>query len=85
LAALRQVWQEKASLELSHIDVQPSPICRPDSAGDCWDVKLVLFDPAAGASQSGVVYHFTVDISSSLPVVIGELQQWSTVLLAPRS
>ena len=71
-------------MELSHIDVQPSPICRPDSGGNCWDIKLVLFDPAAGASRSGVVYHFTVDISSPLPVVIGEMQQWSTVLLTPR-
>lgn len=84
LATLRQVWQEKSSLELSHIDVQPSPICRPDSGEGCWDIKLVLFDPAAGASRSGVVYHFTVDISSPLPVVIGEMQQWSTVLLTPR-
>jgi hypothetical protein len=84
LATLRQVWQEKGSLELSHIDVQPSPICRPDSGGNCWDIKLVLFDPAAGATRSGVVYHFTVDISSPLPVVIGEMQQWSTVLLTPR-
>lgn len=83
LAALRQVWQDKGDLELSYIDVAPSPVCRQSSAENCWDVKLVLFNPAAGISQSGIVYHFTVDISSPLPVVVGEMQQWSTVLLTP--
>lgn len=84
LAVLRQVWQNKSDLELSRIDVQPSPLCRPGSGDNCWDVKLVLFNPAAGLSQSGIVYHFTVDISSPLPVVVGGMQQWSTVLLTPR-
>jgi hypothetical protein len=84
LTALRQVWQDKGDLELSYLDVRPSPICRPDSDGNCWDVKLVLFNPEAGVNQPGTVYHFTVDVSAPLPVIVGAMAQWSTALAAPR-
>jgi hypothetical protein len=85
LALLRRVWDNKGNLELSQLDVRPSPICREDSAGNCWDVKLVLFDPAAGLTQPGIAYQYTVDVSRAQPVVIGEMAQWATALVTARS
>lgn len=80
-AFLQGVWDKQGDLQLTRLDVRPSPICRPDSAGNCWDVRLVLFDPAAGVTQPGVAYQYTVDVSRAQPVVIGAMAQWATALI----
>lgn len=64
----------KAKMELDTIEVERSPICRPDS--DCWDVKLLFFDPE-NVLRSRKVYRFTVDVSDVCPVTIGEIRSWS--------
>ena len=62
------------NLELHSIDVVSSPICRPDS--DCWDVKLLFFDPE-NILRAKTVYRFTVDVSDVCPVMVGEVRSWS--------
>jgi cyanobactin maturation PatA/PatG family protease len=64
----------KAKLELDLIEVERSPICRPDS--DCWDVKLLFFDPE-NVLRSRKSYRFTVDVSDVCPVTVGEVRSWS--------
>jgi cyanobactin maturation PatA/PatG family protease len=64
----------KRNLELHSIDVAPSPICRPDS--DCWDVKLLFFDPE-NVLRAKTVYQFTVDVSDVCPVMVGPVRSWS--------
>lgn len=60
-------------LELHSIDVVSSPICRPDS--DCWDVKLLFFDPE-NVLRAKTVYQFTVDVSDVCPVMVGQVRSW---------
>ena len=60
--------------ELHTIEVVPSPICRPGS--DCWDVKLVFFDPE-NILRAKTVYRFTVDVSDVCPVMVGQVRSWS--------
>lgn len=62
-------------MELDTIDAERSPICRPDS--DCWDVKLTLFDPEKVFERARKVYRFTVDVSDTVPVMVGEVRSWS--------
>lgn len=62
-------------LELDEIGVERSPICRPES--DCWDVRLVFFDPAHRMERARRVYRFTVDVSDVVPVTIGPVRSWS--------
>ena len=57
------------------IDVQKSPFCRINS--DCWDVKLKFFDPENGR-RAKKVYRFTIDVSDTIPVTLGEVRSWST-------
>ncbi len=64
----------KRNLELHSIDVALSPICRPDS--DCWDVKLLFFDPE-NVLRAKAVYQFTVDVSDVCPVMVGPVRSWS--------
>lgn len=64
----------KMSLELHSIEVAPSPICRPGS--DCWDVKLLFFDPE-NVLRAKRVYSFTVDVSDICPVMVGQVRSWS--------
>jgi cyanobactin maturation PatA/PatG family protease len=59
--------------QLDTINVERSPLCRPDS--DCWDVKLFFFDPT-NLQQSRHVFRFTVDVSDVMPVMIGPLRHW---------
>ncbi|MFN8487937.1 MAG: hypothetical protein U0350_10115 [Caldilineaceae bacterium] len=72
-ATARQTMQD---LELSEITVKPSPICRPGAAPDCWDVELRFFDPDQHLVQPRRVYRFTVDVSTVIPVTIGEPGEW---------
>jgi cyanobactin maturation PatA/PatG family protease len=63
----------KEDLQLDTIDVERSPICRPDS--DCWDAKLTFFKPK-DVFQSRRVYRFTVDVSRVCPVMVGPVRSW---------
>ena len=56
------------------IDVEKSPICRPDS--DCYDVKLRFFNPE-NIYRARKVYRFTIDVSDVCPVSIGRMRSWS--------
>ena len=64
----------KKKLELHSIEVISSPICRPGS--DCWDVKLIFFDPE-NVLRAKSVYRLTVDVSDVCPVPIAEIRSWS--------
>lgn len=61
-------------LKLDNIGVERSPICRPGS--DCWDVKLIFFNPARRLDQARHVYRFTVDVSEVIPVTVGAVRHW---------
>lgn len=63
------------SLELDTIDVEPSPICR--SGSDCWDVKLVFFNPKQRMERARDVHRFTIDVSDVIPVTVGTVKRWS--------
>ncbi len=65
----------KESLALDTIEVERSPICRIDS--DCWDVKLVFFNPEKQFEVARKVYRFTVDVSDVVPVLVGSVRLWS--------
>lgn len=65
----------KRQLQLDEIGVERSPICRPDS--DCWDVRLIFFDPADTIGQARTVYRFTVDVSDVVPVMVGPVRSWA--------
>jgi cyanobactin maturation PatA/PatG family protease len=60
--------------KLDSISVERSPICRP--ASDCWDVKLIFFNPGRRFEQARHVYRFTVDVSDVVPVTVGKVRQW---------
>jgi len=62
------------NLKLDTIEVEKSPICRPQS--DCWDVKLTFFNPGKRLEAARVVYRFTVDVSDVLPVIVGKVRHW---------
>src|SRR5262249_3302860 len=51
----------KEAMELDTIEVERSPICRPDS--DCWDVKIAFFYPERQVQTVRKVFRFTVDVS----------------------
>ena len=62
-------------LVLDDFSVERSPICRPDS--DCWDVRLVFFSPENLMTKAREVFRFTVDVSDVVPVIVGDVRQWS--------
>lgn len=74
---LERVFESAASrqLQLDEINVDPSPICRPDS--DCWDVRLIFFDPADALGTARTAYRFTVDVSDVVPVLVGPVRSWA--------
>jgi len=61
-------------MKLDNMEVERSPICRPGS--DCWDVKLVFFNPAKRTEQARHVHRFTVDVSTVIPVTVGKVRHW---------
>jgi len=61
-------------MDLDTIEVERSPICRPES--DCWDVKLTFFNPSKVYEQARKVYLFTVDVSDVVPVMVGTVRSW---------
>jgi hypothetical protein len=62
-------------MELDAIEVEPSPISRPNSV--CMDVKVTLFDPLNKSQRARIVNRFTVDVSDEVPVTIGPVHSWS--------
>ena len=64
-----------AGYELDSINVEKSPFCRLDS--DCWDVKLKFFDPE-NSRRAKKIYRFTIDVSDTIPVTLGEVRSWSS-------
>ena len=61
-------------MDLDTIEVERSPICRQYS--DCWDVKLMFFNPSKVFEQARKVYRFTVDVSDVVPVMVGDVRSW---------
>lgn len=74
---IERVFESAArrQLQLDEIGVDRSPICRPDS--DCWDVRLIFFDPADALGRARTVYRFTVDVSDVVPVLVGPVRSWA--------
>jgi cyanobactin maturation PatA/PatG family protease len=64
----------EAGMALDTIGVEKSPFCRMDS--DCWDVKLRFFDPE-NSKRARKVFRFTIDVSDTLPVSLGDVRTWS--------
>jgi len=54
---------------LDTVEVQRSPICRPESV--CWDVKIIFFDPE-NVMRARSAFLVTVDVSDSVPVMISD-------------
>ena len=73
---IAEVFQNtiQAEMDLDTIEVEHSPICRPES--DCWDVKLTFFNPSKVFEQARKVYLFTVDVSDVVPVMVGAVRSW---------
>ncbi len=61
-------------MELDSVEVHRSPFCRMDS--DCWDVILAFFD-ADNILRARKMYRFTIDVSDTVPVTMGEVRSWS--------
>jgi subtilisin family serine protease len=61
-------------LTLDTTEISKAPVSRPGS--DCWDVKLIFFNPAERLTQARQVYRITIDVSGPLPVVVGTPKQW---------
>ena len=59
--------------QLDIIEIEKSPFCRLNS--DCWDIKLIFFDPEHGR-RARKVFIFTIDVSDLLPVTIGQVKFW---------
>jgi cyanobactin maturation PatA/PatG family protease len=64
----------KGEIDLDTIDVERSPICRPES--DCLDVELTFFDPKRTLERARKVYRFTVDVGDPVPVMVGSVRSW---------
>jgi hypothetical protein len=65
---------EKEDTDLESIEVERSPVCRPES--DCWDVKLHFFYPDRQVQTVRKVYRFCVDVSDVIPVTVGRVRSW---------
>jgi hypothetical protein len=63
-----------SELVLDDVAVTRSPACRPGS--DCYDVHLRMFTPA-DARAALRVFQFTLDVSDTIPVNVGEVSSWS--------
>jgi cyanobactin maturation PatA/PatG family protease len=64
----------KEDMDLDSIEIERSPICRPES--DCWDVKLFFFFPDRQVQTVRKVFRFTVDVSDVVPVTVGPVRSW---------
>jgi cyanobactin maturation PatA/PatG family protease len=64
----------KDGYKLAGIDVERSLVCRPGA--DCWDVKLSFFNPPKRFEVAKRVYRFTIDVTETIPVTVGEIRSW---------
>ncbi|MGB2681738.1 MAG: peptidase S8, partial [Candidatus Competibacter sp.] len=64
----------KENLVLGRYEVEQSPICRPES--NCWDIKLTFFDPQKIFEKASKIYLMTVDVSDTVPVMVGTVRSW---------
>jgi cyanobactin maturation PatA/PatG family protease len=62
-------------MQLDSIGVERSLVGRPES--DCWDVKLLFFDPKRQLERAWQVYRITVDVSDQVPATVGGMQKWA--------
>jgi cyanobactin maturation PatA/PatG family protease len=71
-----EVWNNVMAegRQLADMEVVKSPYCRMDS--DCWDVKLIFFDPE-NDQRARKAYRFTIDVSDMMPVTVGEVRSWT--------
>jgi cyanobactin maturation PatA/PatG family protease len=67
-----EVGQE--GLTLRDISVERSPLNRPGS--DYYDVLLTFFNPRDRQGQAPLRARFTIDVSDTVPVMIGEPVTW---------
>lgn len=74
LAGAAITKEAKAGNFLQTVNVERSPICRPDS--DCWDITLTFFNPMLPRERARVLHRFAVDVSDVIPVVVGEDRSW---------
>lgn len=65
----------KDNMQLDLIEVERSAVCPLGS--ECWDVKIIFFDPEKQFQRARKVYRFTIDVSDVCPVMIGEVRHWS--------
>lgn len=63
-----------AKLQLDSFSVERSPIARPGT--DCWDVKLVFFNPMKRLEEANLTFRFTIDVSDVIPVMVGKVRSW---------
>ena len=61
-------------LALRDITVEPSPLNRP--GGEYYDVLFTFFSPTDRQAVAPLVARFTVDVSDTVPVVVGEPVTW---------
>lgn len=63
-----------SKLQLDNFTVERSPIARPGT--DCWDVKLVFFNPLKRLEEANLTFRFTIDVSDVIPVMVGKVRSW---------
>jgi hypothetical protein len=61
-------------LSFRDVSAERSPVGRP--GGDSYDVLLTFFDPARRLEKAPLRARFTVDVSDTVPVVIGKPESW---------
>lgn len=65
-----------AGLDLDTINVEKSPICRPDY--DCWDAVVIFYDPTnLQKARRGIRY--TIDVSDVMPQIVSGSQRVFTL------
>jgi hypothetical protein len=62
-------------MDLDTVEVEPSPICRPESL--CYDVIYKFFNPLKKDQVALRFYRQTVDVSDVVPVNVGPMRQWN--------
>lgn len=68
------VQAQVQDLALDTVGAQKSPYQRVDS--DSWDILLRFFNPN-NLMVARTVYRFSVDVSDVMPVLCGEIRQWT--------
>ncbi|KAA2211414.1 PatA/PatG family cyanobactin maturation protease [Teichococcus oryzae] len=64
----------REGLTLRDVSVERSPLSRPGS--DYYDVLVTFFDPRRRIETAPLLARFTIDVSDTVPVMIGEPVSW---------